>query len=180
MAKELPTIARSSYSTRASGPVGPGRRDPAVVRQLFEAQMGKEHETPTSAFFSTRPTEMAQAFDRFQLDDESGSSQSHSSSSSKSSKGEFMRRIAQVFIADTNENIALDKGLLFQGEPTFTDLTDEELFFELDMKSMLEVHNAVRLATLDKRASKTSGRDVYLEPARIRDLNMVVLDIAVF
>lgn len=91
-----------------------------------------------------------------------------------------MRRIAQVFIADTNENIALDKGLLYQGEPTFTDLTDEEMFFELDMKSMLEVHNAVRVATLDKRASKTSGRDVYLEPARIRDLNMVVLDIAVF
>ena len=176
MAKELPTIARSSYSTRASGPVGPGRRDPAVVRQLFEAQMGKEQHTPTTAMMAQE----AQTFGRLPLQEISYSSESHSTSSSKSSKGEFMRRIAQVFIADTNENIALDKGLLYQGEPTFTDLTDEEMFFELDMKSMLEVHNAVRVATLDKRASKTSGRDVYLEPARIRDLNMVVLDIAVF
>lgn len=171
MARELPTIERSSYSARPSGPTGP--RDPDMVLQMIERKKLQRHqETPTSAFFSTRPDHMEQV-------DFGGSSASFSSSSS-SSKGEFMRRIAQVFIADTNENIALDKGLLYQGEPTFTDLTDEELFFELDMKSMLEVHNAVRVATLDKRASKTSGRDVYLEPARIRDLNMVVLDIAVF
>ena len=170
--RELPTIERSSYSARPSGPTGP--RDPDVVLQLIERKkLQKEHESPTSAFFSTRPDHMEQV-------DFGGSSASYSTSSSTSWKGEFMRRIAQVFIADTNDNIALDKGLLYQGEPTFTDLTDEELFFELDMKTILEAHNAVRVATLDKKASKTSGRDVYLEPARIRDLNMVVLDIAVF
>ncbi len=174
MAREIPTIVRSSYSTSPTGPSAP--RDPAVVRQLFEARFAKEQETPTTDMMAQE----AQTFGRLPLEQTSYSSESRSSSSSKSSKGEFMRRIAQVFIADRNENIALDKGLLYQGEPTFTDLTDEELFFELDMKTMLEVHNAVRAATLDKMATKTSGRDVYLEPARIRDLNMVVLDIAVF
>ena len=164
--RELPTIERSSYSARPVGPTGP--RDPDVVLQLIERKkLQQQQETPTIAMIAEQ--------------DFGGSSLSSSSSSSVSaSEGEFMRRIAQVFIADTNDNIALDKGLLYQGEPTFTDLTDEELFFELDMKTMLEVHNAVRAATLDKRASKTSGRDVYLEPARIRDLNMVELDIAVF
>jgi len=93
---------------------------------------------------------------------------------------EDMRRIVQVFIADTTEDIPLEFGLLYQGEPKFTDLTDEELFFEIGMKGLLDKHNIVREETIDKKATRKSGRDVYLEPARIRDLKMVVVDIAVF
>ena len=95
-------------------------------------------------------------------------------------EAEDMRRIVQVFIADTTEDIPLENGLLHQGEPKFTDLTDEELFFEIGMKELLDAHNEIREKTLDKKATKKSGRDVYLEPARIRDLKMVVVDIAVF
>lgn len=93
---------------------------------------------------------------------------------------EDMRRIVQVFIADINEDIPLEFGLLYTGEATFTDLTDEELFFEIGMKELLDKHNIIRAETKDKKATKESGRDVYLEPARIRDLKMVVVDIADF
>jgi len=95
-------------------------------------------------------------------------------------EAEDMRRIVQVFIADTTEDIPLEFGLLYQGEPKFTDLTDEELFFEIGMKELLDKHNIVRTETLDKKATRKSGREVYLEPGRIRDLKMVVVDIAVF
>lgn len=87
------------------------------------------------------------------------------------------RRMVQVFIADVNDNIPLDKCLLYTGEPKLTDLTDQELFFEIDIKGALEKHNAERVKMVDK---KVKERTEYLEPARIRDLKMTVVTIASF
>lgn len=86
-------------------------------------------------------------------------------------------RLVQVFIADTNDNIPLDKRLLYSGEQKLTDLTDQELFFEVDIKSMLDKHNEVRKGTVDKAVKE---RTEYLEAARIRDLKMTVVTIALF
>jgi hypothetical protein len=85
-------------------------------------------------------------------------------------------RIARVIIADTNESLPLDKRILYMGEEKLTDLTDNELFFELPMADLLVEHNKVRTATKDK-ASKDGE---MLPAARIRDLRMVVVDIAKF
>lgn len=87
------------------------------------------------------------------------------------------RRLVQVFIADTDENIPLDKSLLFSGEQKFTDATDQELFFEIDIKSVLEKHNEERVKIVNK---KVKERTEYLEPAKIRDLKMVVVNVATF
>ena len=89
-------------------------------------------------------------------------------------------RIVQVFIADPNPNLPLSSRLLHKGEEKLTDLTDQELYFELDMARILREHNAVRANTVDKDASKGKPEPVYLEPARIRDLKMVVVDVAKF
>src|SRR5262249_38247061 len=59
------------------------------------------------------------------------------------------RRLVQVFIADPNENVPLDKALLYSGTQKLTDLTDQELFFEIDIKSILEAHNAERVKIVD-------------------------------
>lgn len=85
------------------------------------------------------------------------------------------RRVVQVFIADPNENLSLDDCLLFKGEEKLTDATDQELFFELDIKDMLEKHNAKRVTVIDK---KVKDRTEYLEPAKVRDLKMVVVTVA--
>ena len=90
------------------------------------------------------------------------------------------RRIVQVFVADTDEDIPMERALLWEGKPKFTDLTDQELYFELNLKSLLDAHNEYRVTCLDKEASKTTGRDVHLEPVKIRDLKMVVVEIAKF
>lgn len=87
------------------------------------------------------------------------------------------RRIVQIFIADTDPNVPLEKCLLHSGEPKLTDLTDQELFFEVDVKAILEKHNADRVLLRNKSVKE---RDEFLEPARVRDLKMTVVTIASF
>lgn len=87
------------------------------------------------------------------------------------------RRLVQVFIADPNENVPLDQSLLYSGEQKLTDATDQELFFEIDIKSILEKHNEKRVKMVDK---KVKERVEHLEPAKIRDLKMVVVNVAGF
>jgi hypothetical protein len=87
------------------------------------------------------------------------------------------RRLVQVFIADPDENVPLERSLLYSGEQKLTDATDQELFFEIDMKSMLEKHNETRVQWVNK---KVKERTEYLEPAKIRDLKMVVVNVATF
>lgn len=87
------------------------------------------------------------------------------------------RRLVKVVIVDPNDNIPLDKCLLYSGEEKLTDATDQELFFEIDIKDLLAKHNEVRVKLVDK---KVKERTEYLEPAKIRDLKMVVVNIATF
>lgn len=101
----------------------------------------------------------------------------------KESKTEPMsnRRIVQVYIADPDEDVPLEKALLYQDEkPHITDLTDQELFFDIDIKSILEKHNAFRITLIDKEASEGKNNDVKLEKAKIRDLKMTVVVVAQF
>jgi hypothetical protein len=87
-------------------------------------------------------------------------------------------RLVKVFIVDPNENLPLENRLLYRGDEKITDLTDQELFFEVDIKDVLTKHNAIRVATEDKKANK--DKPVYLEPARVRDLKMQVIVLAQF
>lgn len=89
-------------------------------------------------------------------------------------------RIVKVFIADSNENLPLEKRVIYSGEEKLTDLTDQELFFEVPIADLLAKHNEVRAATVDKKQAEKFGRDIFLEPARIRDLKMVVVNVAAF
>lgn len=90
------------------------------------------------------------------------------------------RRIVQVFIADPNENVPLEKSVLYRGEQKLTDATDTELFFEVPITDLLTKHNAVRVTLPDKEASRKAGKDILLEAVKIRDLKMVVVTVAQF
>lgn len=89
-------------------------------------------------------------------------------------------RIVKVFIADSNDNLPLDKRVLYTGTEQLTDLTDQELFFEVPISELLAAHNKTRATTVDKKQAEKFGRDIFLEPARIRDLKMVVVTVASF
>jgi hypothetical protein len=91
------------------------------------------------------------------------------------------RRIVQVFIADPNDNVPLEKSVLYTGEQKLTDLNDTELFFEVpNLQDLIRSHNETRKVTADKEASKRAGKDIFLDPVKIRDLKMVVVTVASF
>ena len=87
------------------------------------------------------------------------------------------RRVVKIYIVDPDENVPVDKCLLYEGPAKLTDATDQELFFEIELKSILDKHNAYRVTLSDK---KVKERDQKLEPARIRDLKMTVVSLAAF
>lgn len=88
-------------------------------------------------------------------------------------------RIVRVIVVDTNENIPLKDRVVHMGEEQLTDSDDTELFFGLNMTELLAKHNERRVTFKDKKQSK-GDTIVMLEPARIRDLTMTVVDVATF
>ena len=89
-------------------------------------------------------------------------------------------RIVKVIIADTDENLPLDRRVIYTGPEHVTDLTDQELFYEIPIAELLAAHNKLRVETFNTRATVKLQRDVVLEPIRIRDLKMVVVTVASF
>lgn len=87
------------------------------------------------------------------------------------------RRIVQVYIADPSEAVPLDQAILYTGKQQMTDLTDQELFFEIDIRDLLAEHNEKRAKIINKAVKE---RTEYLEPVKVRDLKMVVVTVASF
>lgn len=85
------------------------------------------------------------------------------------------RRLVRVIIADPDENVPVANALLHDSGEIFTDKTDQELFFDVALADLLKQHNERRITFRDK---SIKDREQMLEEARIRDLTMVVIDIA--
>ena len=88
-----------------------------------------------------------------------------------------VRRLVRVVIMDPNENIPLNDAIIHDSGERFTDLNDQELFFESGIGEKLAAHNEKRIKIRDKAVK---DREEMLEPARIRDLKMNVVVIASF
>lgn len=87
------------------------------------------------------------------------------------------RRLVQVFVVDPDPNVPIADCLLYRGELQLTELTDQELFYEIDIKTILEKHNTKRITITNKSVKE---RVEKLEPARIRDLRMQIVLVAQF
>lgn len=85
-------------------------------------------------------------------------------------------RLVRTFIIDADENLPMPRRLLHQDE-RITDLTDQELFFECNIKAILQTHNVYRSTLIDKEQTKAQGKNIPLEPVRIKDLKMFTVDI---
>jgi|WetSurSiteA1Bulk_404760.scaffolds.fasta_scaffold188272_1 hypothetical protein len=92
---------------------------------------------------------------------------------------EDAKRYVQVFVVDPDKRVPVEQSILYKTEPFMTDLSDRELYFTIEVVKLLSEYNKKRIKMLDKEASK-NGRDVYLETIKIRDLKMVVVNIATF
>jgi hypothetical protein len=84
-------------------------------------------------------------------------------------------RVVQIFIADRHPDVPLEKAIVYQSlEPFATDMSNQELYFTVDIMGLLTAHNAERVQWIDKNATKQAGLSVYLEEIRISDLDMQV------
>ena len=90
---------------------------------------------------------------------------------------EIKRRIVKVFVVDPDENVPLEKSIIYRGDEKMTDLTDQELYFELELGALLKAHNEYRVTLINKAVKE---RTEHLEPARIRDLSMTIVTVATF
>ena len=89
---------------------------------------------------------------------------------------ELSRRYVQVFIVDPDEEVPLEKAMLYTGTPKMTDMTNEELFFSLPVMDILKKHNEFRKAHQVEIGTKKK----FLKEIRIKDLSMTVVTIAQF
>jgi hypothetical protein len=89
-------------------------------------------------------------------------------------------RLVKVFIVDPTESLELNDRLLYKSDEFLTDRTDQELFFEIGIKDILDRHNEKRIKTRDKMVKSHDGSITYLEPTRVRDLKMQVVTLAGF
>lgn len=87
------------------------------------------------------------------------------------------KRMVRVLIVDPDEDVPVEKSVLHDGKEQLTDLTDQELFFEVDLKEALTKHNEYRQTIVDKTVK---DRTEHLEAIRIRDLKMLVVTLAEF
>lgn len=178
--KETPTITSSQYESSAWSPMTMGSvvlgTNTAASSQLWagfpvEDFAVKEPHDPLSELreFEVRSRRRVE---KYTPDQE----QQNMSNTPKKEK-----RLIQVYIVDPHPDVPLDKSVLYsQPTPTLTDATDQELFFQIDMKQIMHDHNQVRVKVVDKEASNRFNKEVYLEPIRIRDLIMNVITIARF
>lgn len=158
VADNIPSISTSTYTSNTT-----------PVSGFINPSTGGFVNTTTTGVsdFWTKEYGRAQQFNQ-QL------SQAHLA---KPREKEMARRIVQVFIADTDENVPLEKSVIYTGEQKLTDATDQELFFEIDIKGILDRHNTYRKTLVNK---KVKERTENLEPVKIRELKMVVVTIAEF
>ena len=91
-----------------------------------------------------------------------------------------VRRLVRVLVVDPDPNLDVNDMFLYKGEEQLTDLDNQELFYTLSMMDLLKKHNEKREKTIDKASTKKSGKDVFLEPIRISNLKMVVIEVARF
>jgi len=88
-----------------------------------------------------------------------------------------LRRMVKVFVCDPDENVPVEKCLLHESEAMMTELSNEELYFDLDLKPLIKAHNAYRKTLLNK---KIRSRKEHLEKVRLGDLRYAVLSLVEF
>jgi hypothetical protein len=92
------------------------------------------------------------------------------------------RRLVRVLIVDPNDQVPVAQAMIYDSKEIWTELDNQELFFEADIASKLKDYNEkVRTKIIDKKAKTEAGGALPTLPAaRIRELQMRVVEIASF
>jgi hypothetical protein len=87
------------------------------------------------------------------------------------------RRVAQLFICDTEPSVDLELCLVYAGLAHITEATDDEMVAEVGLDKLLELHNVRRVKMLNKAVTE---HEQYLGKVKAEELKVVVHVLAVF
>ena len=95
----------------------------------------------------------------------------------KTGEKKMSRRIVNIYIVDTDINVPAERALIYRKENVFTDATDQELLFGINIPELLTEYNKFRITVRDKSFKQ---EQIMLEPARIGDLQLRIVEICKF
>lgn len=84
-------------------------------------------------------------------------------------------RVVQQYLTDRNDNIPLEKRVLYKGNEFLTDLSDDELRYNVPVMDLLRAHNEYRVTVRDKAYK---DKEVFLEEARPGELCLTTVTLA--
>lgn len=174
---DMPTIQASSYTTSNWSGVPPGADTNQFVighANYISTDAARNIDAIGDFASQMRRIQAKATATTYNCAGDREDSQSHQN------KTTMTKRIVRVYLADTDDNVPLAQSLLFSSEEKFTDLTDQELYFEIPIKEVLAKHNALRATIVNKKATERIGKEIFLDPVKIRDLKMTVVSIATF
>ena len=87
------------------------------------------------------------------------------------------RRIVNIYIVDADTNVPSERALIYKKENIFTDATDQELLFDMNIPELLKEYNRFRVTVRDNSFKQ---EQIMLEPARIGDLQLRIVEICKF
>ena len=88
-----------------------------------------------------------------------------------------VRRVAQLFVCDTEPSVPLDQCLVYSGLAKITEATDEELVAEIKLDGLLEKHNKKRIGWVNLAVK---DHVQYLDKIEASALKVVVHTLATF
>jgi len=79
-------------------------------------------------------------------------------------------RIVSIYVVDPDENLEPKDALVHIKENFMTDLTNEDILVDLELKEALANHNTKRIKIVDEDRSDDRGKEVMLKTVKIKDL----------
>ncbi len=80
---------------------------------------------------------------------------------------EPQKRYISVWVIDQDENVPLDRSILYEKAMFFTDKTPDEIRADIPLANLLKKHNEYRITLKGKD-------DKILKPVRLRDIQIVI------
>lgn len=95
-------------------------------------------------------------------------------SPTKSGQKGTRNRVVNIYIIDKSKEIPIKERLISALLAEVTDLADDEIKMSLDIPNILEEYNKRRTKIQDQVKSEQLGKEIFLGPATVKDLSIII------
>lgn len=88
-----------------------------------------------------------------------------------------MKRFVNIYVIDLHPDVAGADSILYSEKERWLTISIEELWYEINLLELLKKHNEKRVKILDTNKTRETGKDTYLKPLTLENVNRRVMDI---